>query len=296
MTRHRARGALVALAAAGLATAACAGSQTIDESAAADEPVRAESKSGLRQARAPEVDEGPRDGMEVEGLRGHLTAFQIQTGVRSHERALTRCYAHNAEHEYIGGRIVFGFDVDRDGTVIEPTITSSALGAWPVEACLLDVVTRMTFAPPDGGVATVTLPLDFDGRGAVATWHEEVALRELKAPPGEPPPAQDAEPRVRQVAQRGQNGAREADEPATKREDLEGCREQTGAAPPAGGRATVYIARDGRVTSIGFSASAHIDPDWASCAIARMQAWRMTAPKTPGVAVVKLSFPLPQSL
>ncbi len=294
----------VAAATCALALGACGGS----DAPAASQPEAArggdglERRGGLRQAAVPDVGHGPDDGMEVEGLRGHLTPYQIQMGIRPHQRALSNCYARHAEHEYIGGRIIFGFDVDREGTVISPRIASSALGAWDVEACLLDVVRQMTFDPPDGGVATVTMPLDFDGRGAVGTWHEERAARELSAPPGEAPAADEEEARERrrqakrqQRASRSPRSDENGDEPETKREDLEQCAEESGVEPPAGLRITVYIDRRGRVTSAGFSADGEIGEAWAACATARVTAWTMSAPETPGVTVAKLEFPFPLS-
>jgi TonB family protein len=259
----------------------------------AKEPGAAAGRDGLRQAAVPRVDEGHRDGMEVEGLRGHLTAYQIQKGVRPHQRALSRCYADHANHAYVGGRIVFGFDVARDGTVKRPTVSESALGAWAVEACLVEVVRQMTFDPPDGGEATVTLPLDFDARAHASYWHDDRAARELQAPPAYAPLPEELAPPERRRLALERSEALGEDEPRSKREDLMRCSEESGAQIPPGLRITVYIDRRGQVLSAGFSAQDVMDEAWATCAAARIAAWRMSAPQTPGVAAVKLGFPFP---
>jgi len=239
--------ALAALAPLG----GCGGS---DKPVAAPEPV--EETGGRRRAPPDDEDESD-DGVEIEGLRGHLERGEIEAGVSPHHDALSTCFTSRVgKRRFLGGQVELKWLVARDGSVKQVVVTASDLGAWEVEKCLIEVGRRMHFARPKGGEAEFSLPLDFPARGGVLPWDGDRAATEVEA-------------HLADLAQCTDTGAGAA------------------AAGPSEVVVTLYVGTRGQVQSAGFAAESPLDDTWADCAAALMLEWTLTDPRG---KVAKLAF------
>jgi hypothetical protein len=251
LTLTLAGGLAAGLAAAPLALSGCGGG---DKPVAAPEPV--EDTGGRRRA-PPDDDDDRDDGVEIEGLRGHLERGEIEAGVSPHHDDLSRCFtARVGKRRFLGGQVELKWRVARDGSVKQVAVTSSDLGAWEVEKCLLEVGRSMRFAKPTGGEAEFSLPLDFPARGGVLPWDGDRAAIEV-------------EKHLADLAQCADSGA--------------------GATAVAPGEVavTLYVGTRGQVQSAGFAAEAPLDDSWADCAAALMLEWTLSDPRG---KVAKLGF------
>jgi TonB family protein len=213
-----------------------------------------EAPTGRRSAVPGMDDDDDDEGMQVEGLRGHLDPNDIQEGVRPHNKALASCFESRAKKRYyLGGEVVLAVTVAKDGAVKSARAEKSSLGSHEIERCLLDEAMTMRFVKPKGGDADFTLPLDFDARRPANWWTEEQADLAL----------------------------------GDKPEDLSECRQE--GTDPTNVWVTLYLGNRGVVQSVGF-ASPHkdgIDTAWADCAAAKVLAWQLNDPRG---KVAKLGF------
>ena len=196
------------------------------------------------------ADDDDDDGVEIEGLKGHLDQADIQAGVEPHHDALTSCFMSRVgKRRFLGGQIELAWRIARDGSVKEVQIAAGDLGAWPIEKCLLEVSRSMTFARPKGGLAEFSLPLDFPPRGTVLSWDEQKAQTEIE----------------------------------DKLPELAAC-------DGAGGEVvvTLYVGTRGQVQSVGFSSpGAPYSDAWADCAAEAIGGWTLSDPRG---QVAKLAF------
>ncbi len=226
----------------------------------ADKPAARQADDGIepgelpmsRRAAVPDMDEDSDDGVEVAGLRGRISAYDIQEGVRPHARALEACYNRNVgKKRFIGGNVELKYELARDGSVRWVQLVRSDLGAWPVEKCLLETARTMRFVEPQGGEADFTLPLEFSARRA-SQWYADRGLEEVAELTGE----------------------------------LAECAEMAESAPV---EVTLYVGARGQVQSVGF-ASLGAEPvadAWKDCAAERIGSWTLSDPLG---AVTKTSF------
>ena len=238
---------------------ACGGSEKRVESVADEgEELDQDDEAPTRhRASTPGMDDDDDDdGMEIEGLKGHLDPYDIETGVAKRSQALADCFHERARKEfYLGGEVELSFTVARDGSVKTVRPSRSSVGSWAVENCLLEVGMSMKFKKPKGGEADFSLPLDFDARRAANWWSEEKAEAEVAGRPSE----------------------------------LRACAQEADAPDPQNVWVTLYLGNRGVVKSVGF-ASPHedgIDPAWATCASAKVGAWTLNDPRG---KVAKLGF------
>jgi hypothetical protein len=218
-------------------------------------PAPAEDTVGRRRV-PPDDDEESDDGVEIEGLRGHLERSDIEAGVSPHHEELSACFTSRVgKRRFLGGQVELKWLVARDGAVKQVVVTTSDLGAWEVEKCLLEVGRSMHFARPKGGEAEFSLPLDFPARGAVLPWDGDKATMEV-------------EKHLPDLAQCTDTGA-------------------GAAAAPGEVVVTLYVGTRGQVQSAGFAAEGPVDDTWADCAATLMQGWTLSDPRG---KVAKLAF------
>lgn len=188
------------------------------------------------------------DGLEVQGIKGHLDPSDIQAGVAPVQGKLARCYQSQQRHRrYLTGMIKLRFDVGPDGSVSQAQVVDSSLGSWPVEKCVLAIARELHFARPRGGdhKADFTVPLDFQaGRGRVVWWDE-----------------------VKVDAEVSQHKA-----------ELDSCAGDS--TSPQGVTVTFYIGNRGQVKAVGFAStgSAPVEDAWADCAADIVAGWTMPDP------------------
>lgn len=240
---------------------ACGGSDkqvTSPADDADDEIVQDDAPPTRHRSSVPDIGDSdePDDGVQIEGLKGHLDPYDIQEAVAPHSTALAMCFKQKAKKEhYLGGEVVLSFTVARDGSVKSVRNTRSSVGSWEVENCILEESKRMTFKKPKGGEADFTLPLDFDARRPANWWSEEKAEAEI----------------------------------ADRRSELRKCRQEAKTKDPRNVWVTLYLGNRGVVKSVGF-ASPHkrgIHADWAACAAGKISAWTLNDPRG---KVAKLGF------
>jgi TonB family protein len=205
---------------------------------------------GPRQRFLPGEDDADDDGMQVEGLRGHLDPSDVEAGIQPRSAELAACYeSYHQRQRYLEGAVELAFQVDPAGAVTAVKVFDSSLGAWPVEKCLLDIARGIRFKPPRGrGSAEFSVPLDFAAGSHGAMWlTEEQSEVEVGA----------------------------------QREQLASCAELDGVATPEDVWVTLYVGRRGKVLSVGFATrgAQPIADEWAACAEQVVMAWQLTDPR-----------------
>jgi hypothetical protein len=195
------------------------------------------------------------DGLVVKGLKGTLPPAAIQAGIAPVEADLTACYKSNLKgSRFLSGNVVLGFRIKRDGTVRTVDLAESNLGSWRVEKCLLDVGRGLRFVEPEGGEATFTVPLEFQGaRGEVLSWEAERLGKRL---------------------------------PTLDKKIEKTCR---GVGRKNRAQVTLYLGRRGKVRSVGFAGAA-VPDDWKDCAEAVISESELIDPRG---QLVKISFWVP---
>lgn len=228
--------------ASALVAAACGGPPPPAAPVGDPEPPRA------RRVPIEEPDEEP-DGVQIVSSRGRMEPAAVEAGLRPHHQALSECYTTRVgRRRWLGGHVVFRWDIKRSGEIAAVKLIESDLGAWPVEKCLLDVARAAQFAKPIGGDADFQIPLDFSAKGRSEPWDEDQGLRAVG----------------------GQLGK------------LAECDAAKGVTlpPPRDVTITVYVGPRGKAQSVGFaSATSVIDDVWADCAEKAALGWRLPDPK-----------------
>jgi len=228
-----------------------------DEEAASSSPSAGASGLAARGGHAGDEDAGDEDGgdddMAVEGLAGHIDPYDVEQGVAPHSEALAACYHDGVRRlRFADGKVEIGFTVGHDGAVKAVRMTSSTLGVWAIERCLLGVARRITFATPRGrGDATFTVPLDFSSGRSRARWL------------GEAQGEAEVEPYVA---------------------ELDGCPGE-----PTQVWITMYVGPRGKVASVGFASKgpSQLSDAWIDCAREHVLGWQMTDPRG---HIAKLAF------
>ncbi|MCP4446485.1 MAG: energy transducer TonB [Myxococcales bacterium] len=243
--------ALWLAAALAIGSVACGGSEKKTEASSTEISDGDDDGPTRRRSQVPGMDDDDDDDddddVSIEGLKGHLDPYDIQTGVGRRSEALARCFQTAAKRKkFLGGQVELSFTVARDGSVKSVNASKSSVGSWKVEKCLLGESQIMKFKKPKGGEAEFSLPLDFEARRIANWWSEEKAEEALGAMPLE----------------------------------LSACAGESSAADPKNVWVTLYLGNRGVVESVGF-ASPHkdgIEADWADCAATKVSAWTLTDP------------------
>ncbi|MFK8003229.1 MAG: TonB family protein, partial [Polyangiales bacterium] len=119
--------------------------------------VRGVESEPARQARVPRLrSSGPE-------VRGSLDPALIRRVVRRHTNETRHCFERALQSRPdLEGRVQAQFIIAPNGAVTTANIQSSTLRHQAAEACVLDVVRRMTFpATPHGNISIVTYPWVF---------------------------------------------------------------------------------------------------------------------------------------
>lgn len=194
----------------------------------------------------PPPKEEPPEEMEVAGTLGTLSDEEMNGPFQARWSDITACYQEAKAHLwYLGGKVELKVHVGADGAPSSVYVSSSSIGNYQAERCILGIARELRFAKPHGGrEAEFTYPIEFHARAAVQTWDQA---------------------RV---------------EPALHRHhrDLLQCRERSQHRPPSDLMLTVYVAPGGKVTSAGLAAGAPLDDGFATCLVQKTQKWRLDDP------------------
>jgi hypothetical protein len=200
----------------------------------------------VRQTVAPQPPPPePEDEIKVSGTLGTLNDDEIAGPFKRRWDDITRCYGDaQSKLPYLGGRVEIKLRVGAQGELKKSFVSSSTMGSYEAEKCILGVARELTFSRPHGGnEAEFTYPLEFRGAKNVSEW----------------------------------DGSRVKPTVTKHKRELSACK-QRGGALPAGLALTVYVAPGGKVTSAGVSADAPIDDAFAACLVDKTRLWRLDDP------------------
>jgi hypothetical protein len=104
----------------------------------------------------------PRLVMGATSVNGRLPPEVIQRIVRQHFGRFRACYeAGLAKAPGLKGRVSVRFVIGKDGAVASAADAGSDLPSADVTKCVVSAFSRLSFPKPEGGIVTVTYPLDF---------------------------------------------------------------------------------------------------------------------------------------
>lgn len=138
------------------AVAGCASSAPVSKPAkpevtaaplvAASEPV---------PAPAPEpAPPPPTSSVRIKGLTGTLNKDDVHQTMEARQPELDACILESRRRiRLVSGTIRFSFKVDAEGRVEDVHPTESNIGHYPLESCILRVLTETVFPKPDGSAS-----------------------------------------------------------------------------------------------------------------------------------------------
>ncbi len=192
-----------------------------------------------RESVAPELEQGG-DDLQVEGAKGHLSNYEVRKVVKRHWKGMKRCFLNESRNaRYIGGAVELQYYVSPKGSVKEVYMTSTDLGSWGVERCIVEEAKQMKFRAPGGTGTDFTLPMEFPAYEGSVPWSASESATVLKK----------------------------------KVRDLRKCRKG-----PKRANVTFYVVDGGLINQAGFSASQPIPEAWASCMQEKMKEWTLDDP------------------
>jgi TonB family protein len=139
------------------------------------EEVRAVGIDELKEAGGREVRSGNKVTKEVTSnlalenpeVTGYLDSDKISQVIKQKQSLIKACYEIGLRRNTgINGKVVVKFTINESGKVIEASIEESTLGDPIVEKCILRMIERLTFPPPEKGQVTVTYPFIFSVMGS----------------------------------------------------------------------------------------------------------------------------------
>jgi hypothetical protein len=203
------------------------------------EPVR---QSAAPQEKAPDPDEE----IKVSGTLGTLNDDEINGPFQRRWDDITRCYQDaQAKLPYLGGKLELKVRVGAAGEPKKVYVSSSSIGHYGAEKCILAVARELSFSKPRGGSeAEFTYPLEFRQQRAVHAWDE----------------------------------ARVQPAMAKHRKDVSACKARSPNGLPAAVNMTLYVAPGGKVASAGLAADAPLDDAFAMCLVDKTRLWRLDDP------------------
>jgi hypothetical protein len=108
----------------------------------------------------------PKVGLSDASVDGRLPPEVIRRIVRQNTARFRKCYeAGLAKDASLKGKVVARFVIGKDGSVANVTDGGSDLADGAVKKCVLQAFRALSFPAPEGGVVTVTYPLDFTPGG-----------------------------------------------------------------------------------------------------------------------------------
>lgn len=226
-----------------LATAGCgAGNTQLKAEAPAESRAGGKLDPSWRPGQRPVLIGEVDDGMTIAPAKGALDQRDVDTVLAKHNRTLIACYARAGDAQrYADGEVMLRFYVSSAGEVSNVLVTSSVLGNYAVERCLVESGRRIPFPPPSGGRATdfeYSLQFRSNGKLHLVNWGDQIVAREVA-------------PLARQLS-------------AT-------C----GSLGPTAVRAVAYIQPGGAVASVGLASSGPMDTEASACAVEQIRKWRL---------------------
>jgi hypothetical protein len=208
------------------------------------EPAPAPPPRAVAPAPAQE-DDDPQ--MKISGNLGTLNDEEVSGPFQRRWDDITQCFTDaKGKLWYLGGRIEIKVRVDRAGAPKSLYVSSSTLGNYDAERCILTIARDLRFSRPHGGAeAEFTYPIEFHGKAAVQEWDESRVAGKLRNP--------------------------------KVRSDMHECKQKSAGATPSV-TMTLWVAPGGKITSAGFAADAPIDDGFASCLVERTRLWRLDDP------------------
>ncbi len=97
-------------------------------------------------------------------VSGRLPPEQIQAKVRQSFGKLRTCYEEGLGRDpSLKGRVTVRFVIDREGKVSKAAAApGSTFPDQKVSDCVVEAITQLTFPKPEGGIVTVTYPIQFE--------------------------------------------------------------------------------------------------------------------------------------
>jgi hypothetical protein len=193
--------------------------------------------------------------VQIEGILGTLSADEVRRGLEPRMRRFATCFSRRYDEiEVLGGELLMGFRVNREGRVLWVRPVRSTVGDRETERCLIDVAAEARFRPPRGGEAEFTYPL----------------MMEL--PEGVRPPLSWGPERMQASVARFGEGL------------LEECRP---AGEPGGYVVTAYVERPGRILAVGVTTDNPELTDTLDCVADSVRGWETA---TPGSYPARVQF------
>ncbi len=186
------------------------------------------------------------DAIKVSGTLGTLNDEEIAGPFERRWDDVTRCFAdakNKTKLWYLAGKVELKVRVAHAGEIKSVYVSSSTVGSYEVERCILAIAKELTFSKPHGGSeAEFTYPIEFRGKAAIMPWDQ----------------------------------ARVAPVMAKHKKDVSLCRKALHLPPSV--MMTLYVAPGGKVTSAGFHADAPLDETFAQCLADKTKLWKLDDP------------------
>ncbi|MFH1018261.1 MAG: AgmX/PglI C-terminal domain-containing protein [Pseudomonadota bacterium] len=95
-------------------------------------------------------------------IMGNIPKEVIGKIIEDHMGAIRYCYQRQLQVQpSLRGKITTDFVIGLEGRVTSTRVKRSTMGSPPVENCVLDVIRRLIFPKPGGGVVEVSYPFSF---------------------------------------------------------------------------------------------------------------------------------------
>jgi len=135
-----------------LAVAACA------SDSAARKPAKPKVAAPVVAPAAPPEPEPPppppTSSVRIKGLTGTLNKDDVHQTMEARQPELDACILESRRRiRLVSGKIQFSFKVDAEGRVEDVHATESNIGHYPLESCILRVLTETVFPKPDGSAS-----------------------------------------------------------------------------------------------------------------------------------------------
>ncbi len=88
----------------------------------------------------------------------------IRQVVSAKQNAIKYCFEKELQTKpTLSGKIMAQWNVSLDGSVMKPSVASTTMNDATVEGCIVRVIERMRFQPPNGGICVIQYPFVFSG-------------------------------------------------------------------------------------------------------------------------------------
>lgn len=88
----------------------------------------------------------------------------IRQVVGAKQNAIKYCFEKELQTKpNLSGKIMAQWNIALDGAVMKPSIASTTMNDSTVEGCIVRVIERMRFQPPNGGICVIQYPFVFSG-------------------------------------------------------------------------------------------------------------------------------------